>query len=297
MNKYLNIVKKRQNKRLSKLNTTYFHLSESINILKNIEKDDISKGFMRLSRDLQQFITVDSVINYIKFGKPIITYDKLNGLLKGEDKKIGIIVFDTETTGLIKKSTEKNYRNQIYEMAAVTYDYSLNETKEGDKVDFFHSKVEDINLNTSNSVTKLSQRIQKDSKFQIKMTEEEINKLVAAYDKAAEKDQYNPNVNIFKDNIDDVYKPHAYDILKMLKIKKLRSMTQADKKNFINLWNNEEYIVKTHNSEAAMITAFFNYIERQEKKFDQIYMIAHNLSFDKDIVIGAIEDADRKSVV
>jgi hypothetical protein len=291
MNKYLNIVKKRQNKRLSKLNTTYFHLSESINTIRNIEKDDISKGFMKLSRDLQQFITVDSVINYIKFGKPIITYDKLNGLLKTENKKIGIIVFDTETTGLVKKSTEKTFRNQIYEMAAVTYDYSLNETKEGDQVDFFHSKVEDINLNTSNSVTKLSQRIQKDSKFQIKMTEEEINKLISAYDKAAEKDPYNPSMDIFKDNIDDIYKPHAYDIVKMLKIKKLRSMTQADKKNFINLWNNEEYIVKTHNSEAAMITAFFKYIEKQEKKFDQIYMIAHNLSFDKDIVIGAIEDA------
>lgn len=291
MNKYLKIVNNRQNKRFSKLNTVYFHLSESINTLRNVEKDDLSKGFMKLSRDLQQFITVDSVVNYIKFGKPIITYDKLNGLLKTENKKIGIIVFDTETTGLVKKSTEKSFRNQIYEMAAVTYDYSLNETKEGDQVDFFHSKVEDINLNTSNSVTKLSQKIQKDSKFQIKMTEAEINKLISAYDKAAEKDQYNPNVDIFKDNIDDIYKPHAYDVLRMLKIKKLRDMTKADKKNFINLWNNEEYIVKTHNSEAAMITAFFKYIEKQEKKFDQIYMIAHNLSFDKDIVIGAIEDA------
>ena len=291
MNKYLKIVNSRQNKRFSKLNTVYFHLSESINTLRNVEKDDLSKGFMKLSRDLQQFITVDSVVNYIKFGKPIITYDKLNGILKTENKKIGIIVFDTETTGLVKKSNEKTFRNQIYEMAAVTYDYSLNETKEGDQVDFFHSKVEDINLNTSNSVTKLSQKIQKDSKFQIKMTEEEINKLISAYDKAAEKDQYSPNVDIFKDNIDDIYKPHAYDVLRMLKIKKLRDMTKADKKNFINLWNNEEYIVKTHNSEAAMITAFFKYIEKQEKKFDQIYMIAHNLSFDKDIVIGAIEDA------
>lgn len=286
MNKYLKIVNNRQNKRFSKLNTQYFHINESLMKIKNIERDDLSKAFMSLSRQLQKFITIDAIVDYIKFGKPIITYDKLNGILKAEQKKTCIIVFDTETTGLIKKSTDKNFRNQIYEMAAITYDYSLNEAKNGDRVDFFHSKVADINLNPSNSVTKLTEKLKKSLNSEI-----EIDKLQAAYEKAAAKEKYNPDVQVFKDAVDDKYKPFAYDLIKMLKIKSLREMTKADKEKFVDFWTNEEYDVKMHNSEIAMITAFFNYVERQEKKFDQVYMIAHNLSFDKDIVIGAIEDA------
>jgi hypothetical protein len=238
---------------------------------------------------LQKFITVDSIVDYIKTGKPIISYNALSGLLKTEDKKTCIIVFDTETTGLIKKSSEKSSRNQIYEIAAITYDYSINESKDGDRVDFFHSKVDDLNLNASNSVNKLSAKIIE--KLKTNSLDKDMEQLQLAYEKAAEKEKFNPDVKVFKEAIPNIYEPYAYDIIKMLKIKSLREMTKADKKKFFDFWTNEEYDVKMHNSEIAMVTAFFNYIEKQEKKFDKIYIIAHNLSFDKDIVTGAIEDA------
>jgi len=256
MNKYLKIVNNRHNKRSSKLQTMYFHIVESVDRIKAIERDDLSKGFMKLSRQLQKFITIDSVVDYIKTGKPIINYNTLNNLLKAEDKKIGIIVFDTETTGLIKKSSEKNIRNQIYEMAAITYDYSMNESKDGNRVDFFHSKVSDANLNASNSILKLTQKLKE--KIKSIDFDKDMEQLQAAYAKAAEKEKFNPNVEIFKNEVSDIYKPYAYDLIKMLKIKGLREMTKADKKDFIDFWTNKEYEVRMHNREIAMVTAFFN---------------------------------------
>ena len=286
MNKYLKIANNRLNKRFVKLNTSYFHLTESVGKIRNIERDNLSKALMNLTRQLSKLITIDDIVDYIKLGKPIITYDKLNGILKTESKKTAIVVFDTETTGLIGKSTEKNFRNQIYEIAAVTYDYSLNEVQENDRVDFFHAKVQDEKLNASNSVKSLTAKLKSglNSELDMKMLDD-------AYKAATVINQHQPDMPIFKSKISDKYIPFAYDLVKMLKIKSLREMTKADKEKFVDLWTSKEYDVALYNSEAAMLTAFFNYIEKQEKKFEKIYILAHNLKFDKNIVVGSLEDS------
>ena len=313
MNKYLKIVNSRLNKRLSKLEAKYFHMTESVVNLKNIRKDNLSKAFLDLSEQLQKFITVDDLIGYIKLGKPIINYDKLNGILRNENEKIGIIVFDTETTGLIGKSGEKSIRNQIYELAAITYDYSLEETKEGDRVDYFHAKVPDEKLNALNSVSKIITKIKSNLKSNLKRDvevekinpskplpkegeidtepETEITLIEKAYQLAIKDNKYNPDFKIFKDKLPKDFEYVAHDLMKMLKIKSLREMTKADKMQFFDFWTKESYKVKTYEHEMGMIQDFFNYIERQQEKFDKIYILAHNLSFDKDIVIGAIQDS------
>jgi hypothetical protein len=309
MNKYLKIVNSRLNKRLSKLEAKYFHMTESVVNLKNIRKDNLSKAFLDLSEQLQKFITVDDLVGYIKLGKPIINYDKLNGILRNENEKIGIIVFDTETTGLIGKSGEKSIRNQIYELAAITYDYSLEETKEGDRVDYFHAKVPDENLNALNSVSKLITKIKSNLKRELELEkinpskslpkegeidtepETEITLIEKAYQLAIKDNKYNPDFKIFKDKLPKGFEYVAHDLMKMLKIKSLRQMTKADKMEFFDFWTKEAYKVKTYKHEMGMIQDFFDYIERQQKKFDKIYILAHNLSFDKDIVIGAIQDS------
>ena len=309
MNKYLKIVNSRLNKRLSKLEAKYYHLTESAVNLKNIRKDNLSKAFLDLSEQLQKFITVDDLVNYIKLGKPIINYDKLNGILRNENEKIGIIVFDTETTGLVGKSGENSIRNQIYELAAITYDYSLEETKKGDRVDYFHAKVPDENLNALNSVSKLIIKIKSNLKREIELEkidpskplpkegeidiepETEISLIQKAYQLAVKDNKYNPDFKIFKDKLPKDFQYVAHDLMKMLKIKSLRQMTKADKIEFFDFWTKESYKVKTYEHEMGMIQDFFAYIERQKEKFDKIYILAHNLSFDKDIVIGAIQDS------
>jgi hypothetical protein len=311
MNKYLKIVNSRLNKRLSKLEVKYFHMTESTINLKNIRKDNLSKAFLDLSEQLQKFITVDDLIDYIKLGKPIINYDKLNGILRNENEKIGIIVFDTETTGLVGKSGGKNntIRNQIYELAAITYDYSLEETKEGDRVDYFHAKVPDESLNGLNSVSKLIIKIKSNLKSNLKRDvevekinpskslseidiepETEITLMEKAYQLAIKDNKYNPDFKIFKDKLPKDFEYVAHDLMKMLKIKSLREMTKADKMDFFDFWTKEAYKVKMYKNEILMIHDFFSYIERQEKKFDKIYILAHNLDFDKNIVLGAIQD-------
>lgn len=304
MNKYLKIVNKRLSRRLTNLQTKYYHLTEAAVNLRNLKRDDLSKAFLNLSDQLQKFITVDDLVNYIKFGKPIISYDKLNGILKNENEKIGIIVFDTETTGLIGQSSEKSIRNQIYELAAITYDYSLEESKEGDRVDYFHAKVPDENLNSLNSVTKLIAKIKSNLKKNVAIEkinpsrnpletpadlDSEIKIIEDAYRLAVADNKYNPDFKMFKDKLPVDFQYVAGDLMKMLKIKSLREMTKADKQDFINFWTKEQYKVKMYKHEMGMITDFFAYIERQEKKFDKIYMVAHNLDFDKTIVIGAIK--------
>lgn len=314
MNKYLKIVNNRLSRRLTNLQTKYYHLTEAAINLRNLKRDELSRAFLNLSDQLQKFITVDDLVNYIKFGKPIISYDKLNGILKNENEKIGIIVFDTETTGLVGQSSEKSIRNQIYELAAITYDYSLEESKEGDRVDYFHAKVPDENLNSLNSVTKLIIKIKANLKNNLKrdieiekvnpsrtviekteaeMTpeEKEIKTIEDAYLMAVADNKYNPDFKMFKDKLPKDFEYVAGDLMKMLKIKSLREMTKADKEKFINFWTKEEYKVKMYKHEMGMITDFFAYIERQEKKFDKIYMVAHNLDFDKTIVLGAIKSS------
>jgi len=178
MNKYLKNANDNLNKNFSKLETKYFNIYESLAKAKVLKTDDLSRAFLRLSSDLEKFITVDSIKNYVKTVSPIISYEKLNTIMRG-DKNIGIIVFDTETTGLIQKTAVNKYgklqtRNQIYELAAITYNYSLEEAKDNNRVDFFHAKVKDASLNAQNSVAKISDKVKKILKSDLDM--EMLNK-------------------------------------------------------------------------------------------------------------------------
>jgi hypothetical protein len=290
MNKYLKNANDNLNKNFSKLETKYFNIYESLAKAKVLKTDDLSRAFLRLSSDLEKFITVDSIKNYVKTVSPIISYEKLNTIMRG-DKNIGIIVFDTETTGLIQKTAINKYgklqtRNQIYELAAITYNYSLEEAKDNNRVDFFHAKVKDASLNAQNSVAKISDKVKKILKSDLDM--EMLNK---AYKMATQKNPYNPEYKIFADNLSAEYKEVAGVIIKMMPIEKLRKMTKADKEKFTNLWTGEEYMVDFYDSEMAMITNFFNYIEKQKTKFEEVYILAHNLNYDKGMILGAIEDS------
>ena len=290
-NKYLKIINQRLNKRFVNLNTSYFHLNENLMKAKTLKTDELSKAFLKLSRDLEKFITIDSIHDYVKTVSPIINYQKLSSVLKN-NKNIGIIVFDTETTGLVKRTsfdTKKNkkiIRNQIYELAAITYDYSLEEAKENNKVDYFHAKVKDAALNAQNSVQKIGDKIKK-----ILSSDLDMDSLEKAYIMATEKNKFNPDYKIFEANLPNKYKSVASLLIKMMPISKLRKMTKADKEQFADLWTGEKYMVNFYDSEMAMIHKFFNYIEKQKAKFDEVYILAHNLSYDRDMIFGAIEDS------
>lgn len=290
MNKYLKEANNKLEEKFSKLNSQYYGVYESLAKAKVLKTDELSKAFLKVSKDLEKFITIDSIKNYVKTVSPIINYSKLNETLKN-DKNIGIIVFDTETTGLIQKTAVNKYgklqtRNQIYELAAITYNYSLEEAKENNKVDFFHAKVKDSALNAQNSVQKISDTVVKILKSELDM---EI--LDKAYKLSTEKNQYKPEYKIFTDNLPAEYKEVSSQLIKMMPISKLRKMTKADKEKFTDLWTSEAYMVRFYDSEMAMITKFFEYIEKQKTKFEEVYILAHNLSYDKGMVLGAIEDS------
>lgn len=290
-NKYLKIINQRMNQRFTHLNTSYFNLNESLMKAKILKTDELSKAFLKLSRDLEKFITIESIHNYVRTVSPIINYEKLISALRNH-KNIGIVVFDTETTGLIKrtsfdaKKNKKIIRNQIYELAAITYNYSLEEVKENNRVDYFHAKVKDAALNAQNSVQKISDKVKK-----ILSSELDMDALEKAYILATEKNKFSPDYKIFEANLPDKYKSVSALLIKMMPISKLRKMTKADKEEFVDLWSGDSYVVNFYDSEMSMIHKFFNYIEKQKTKFDQVYIVAHNLSYDRDMILGAIEDS------
>ena len=125
-----------------------------------LKTDSMTRAFIAFSKKLRKYITTEGVIGYIQNKRPISTENDLKTDLSDTKKGIGIIVFDTETTGLRTSSGVDKYgkfkqRNQIYELAAITYDKKM----KANKSDYFHGKVPDKFLNMANSVQKTGSKI------------------------------------------------------------------------------------------------------------------------------------------
>lgn len=256
-----------------------------------VKTDSMTRAFIALSKKLKRYMTTEGVIGYIQNKRPIITEADLKNELKDSTGKgVGIIVFDTETTGLRTSSGVDKYgkfkqRNQIYELAAITYDAKMR----ANKSDYFHGKVPDKYLNMTNSVQKTGSKIAQ--KLGRPLTESEVSAIEDAYKAATVENKFRPDWNIFSDKLPASLKVVSGDLYKMLPISKIREMTKADKEIYADLFTQEKYLVKLYTSEMKMLEDFLSYIEKQKSNFNDVYIIAHNLNYDKNITFGALKDA------
>jgi hypothetical protein len=253
--------------------------------------DSMTRAFIAFSKRLRRYITTAGIIGYIQNKRPVILEVDLKKQIASPDVKgVGIVVFDTETTGLRTRSGVDSYgkmkqRNQIYELAAITYDSKM----KANKKDYFHGKVPDQFLNMANSVQKTGSKVAE--KLGRALTDSELDAIESAYAAATVENKFKPDWKIFSDKLPESLKAVGGDLYKITPISKIRVMTKADKEIYNDVFTQEQYQVKMFKSEMAMIENFLNYIDKQKENFDEVYIIAHNLNYDKSITLGALEDA------